>query len=237
MSSRSPLTNPIFVALDVDSAEKAIELVKETRAFVGGFKVGPRLSLRYGEPLLKEISRHGSLFIDNKYFDIPSTMEAAVRASFDTGANFCTIHAQAGPEALTRLAAVERELSAQRPFRLLAVTVLTSFKQETLSPINRAQPIAEQVAALTQNVLDCGLTGIVCSPDEVENLRAKFPSAFLVTPGVRLSHEDRGDQKRVADPVTALRRGASALVVGRPIYDSLEPALAAKTYYEEIQKV
>lgn len=230
------LNNPIFVALDVDSAEKAIALIKETRAFVGGFKVGPRLALRYGEALLKEISRHGSMFIDNKYFDIPSTMEAAVRASFDVGASFCTIHAQAGSEALTRLAEVERELSAQRPFKILAVTILTSFKQDTLSPVSRSTPIAEQVLTLTQQVLDCGLSGIVCSPDEVENLRGKFPSAFLVTPGVRLSDEDKGDQRRVADPVTAIRRGASALVVGRPICESLEPALVAKMYYEEIQK-
>ena len=80
------------------------------------------------------------------------------------------------------------------------------------------------------------LTGLVCSPEEVEGLRQQFPQAFLVTPGVRLSHDDKGDQKRVADPISALRRGASALVVGRPICEALEPALAAKMYYEEIQK-
>lgn len=228
--------NPIFVALDVDTAEQALSLVKETRAFVGGYKVGPRLALRYGETLLKEIARHGSMFIDNKYFDIPNTMESAVRASFEMGASYCTIHAQSGPEAMTRLAAVEKELARQRPFKILAVTILTSFKQDTLSPVTRALPISEQATMLTQDVMDCGLSGVVCSPDEVENLRAKFPAAFLVTPGVRLGSEDRGDQKRVADPVTALRRGASALVVGRPICDSLEPALAAKKYYEEIQK-
>lgn len=213
-----------------------MELVRQTRAFVGGFKVGPRLALRYGETLLKEIARHGNMFVDNKYFDIPNTMEAAVRASFEVGASYCTVHAQAGREALSLLAEVEEELCKIRPFRILAVTVLTSFKQDTLPSVSQGMPIAEQTVALAKLVTDCGLTGLVCSPEEVESLRAKFPQAYLVTPGVRLSGEDRGDQKRVADPVTALRRGASALVVGRPIYDSLEPALAAKTYYEEIQK-
>ena len=62
------------------------------------------------------------MFIDNKYFDIPSTMEAAVRASFEVGASFCTVHAQAGPEALTMLAALEESLCQTRPFRILAVT-------------------------------------------------------------------------------------------------------------------
>jgi orotidine-5'-phosphate decarboxylase len=226
----------LFVAVDVDSAEAALELVRQTRAFVGGFKIGPRLCVRYGESLLKEVARHGALFIDNKYFDIPNTMLAAVRASFEMGASFCTVHAQAGGEALRRLAELEEELCAQRPFRILAITILTSFRQDSLPPVSRAMPLVEQTLALAQLTIDSGLSGLVCSPEEVEALRRRFPEAFLVTPGVRLSHEDKGDQKRVSDPVTALRRGSSALVVGRPIYESLEPALAAKIYYEEIQK-
>ncbi|MBX3021653.1 MAG: orotidine-5'-phosphate decarboxylase [Bdellovibrionales bacterium] len=230
------MTNPIFLAVDVDSADRAIELVRQTRAFVGGFKVGPRLALRYGEPLLKEIARHGNMFVDNKYFDIPNTMLSAVRASFDVGAAFCTVHAQAGREALSQLAELEEELCKIRPFRILAVTILTSFKQHTLAPVSQAMPIAEQAEVLAKLVLDSGLTGLVCSPEEVEALRQRFPNAYLVTPGVRLSGEKHGDQARVSDPVTALQRGASALVVGRPIYDSQEPALAAKTYYEEVQK-
>lgn len=233
---RAQLSNPIFVAVDVDTAEQAMELVRQTRAFVGGFKVGPRLALRYGEPLLKEIARHGNMFVDNKYFDIPNTMEAAVRASFEVGASYCTVHAQSGREALVQMAELEEELCKIRPFRILAVTILTSFRQDTLPAVTQRMPIAEQALSLAKLVIESGLTGLVCSPDEVEDLRRQFPQAYLVTPGVRLSGEDRGDQKRVSDPATALRRGASALVVGRPIYESLEPALAAKLYYEEIQK-
>jgi orotidine-5'-phosphate decarboxylase len=237
MSSRAQLTNPVFVALDVDSADRALELVRQTRAFVGGFKVGPRLCLRYGEPFLKDIARMGSsLFVDNKYFDIPSTMTAAVKATFEVGASFCTVHAQAGKEALTELAQLEAELNKTRPFRILAVTVLTSFRQDTLAPMVQHVPIPEQTQQLAQLALDCGLTGLVCSPEEVQALRQKFPNAYLVTPGVRLSTDSLGDQKRVSDPLTALRRGSSALVVGRPICEALEPALAAKIYYEEIQK-
>ena len=70
-SVRASLTNPIFVAVDVDTAEQALELVRQTRAFVGGFKVGPRLCLRYGESLLKEIARHGNMFVDCKLSPTP----------------------------------------------------------------------------------------------------------------------------------------------------------------------
>ena len=234
--TRASLTNPIFVALDVDNSDQAIELIRQTRAFVGGFKVGPRLALRYGEPFLKEVARHGSMFVDNKYFDIPNTMVSAVRASFEVGATFCTVHAQAGKEALSQLAELENELCNIRPFRVLAVTVLTSFRQESLPPILSKIPIPDQTSQLARLVIESGLTGLVCSPDEVESLRQLFPSAYLVTPGVRLSGEERGDQKRVSDPATALSRGASALVVGRPICESLEPTKVAKLYYEEIQK-
>lgn len=234
---KATMSNPIFVAVDVDDDRAAMDLIKACRAFVGGFKIGPRLALRYGEPFLKEVARHGNMFVDNKYFDIPNTMMSAVRASFDVGASFCTVHAQAGAEALKMLAELEEDLCQTRPFRILAVTVLTSFKAETLPSIVRHIPIAEQTRALAQLAIESGLTGLVCSPEEVESLRQQFPSAFLVTPGVRLSHEDHGDQKRVSDPMTALKRGASALVVGRPIYDATEPALAAKAYYEEIQKL
>ncbi len=236
MNPRAQLSNPIFVALDVDDKEKALDLMKETRAFVGGYKIGPRLVLRYGESLLKEVARNGAMFIDQKFFDIPSTMESAVRASFDMGASFCTVHAQAGVEALTKLAELEEELCRTRPFRLLAVTILTSFRQDTLPSVTQGMPIAAQTMALAQLAIDCGLTGLVCSPEEVQSLRAQFPLAFLVTPGVRLSHDEHGDQTRISDPCTALRRGSSALVVGRPICQSLEPARAAKIYYEEIQK-
>jgi orotidine-5'-phosphate decarboxylase len=237
VSARAQLTNPIFVALDVDSRERALELIRQTRAFVGGYKIGPRLCLRYGEDFIREVARHGSLFLDNKHFDIPSTMESAVRASFELGASFCTVHAQAGREALTRLAEVEGELCRIRPFRILAVTILTSFRPETLAPNARPDSIADQVSMLARLTVESGLTGIVCSPEEVEHLRRAWPTSYLVTPGVRLTHEAKGDQARVADPGRSLRWGSSALVVGRPIYESLEPALAAKTYYEEVQKV
>lgn len=229
------MKNPLFLALDVDDADQALALVKATHEFVGGYKVGSRLGLRYGAPLLQQIAKHGHMFIDNKYFDIPSTMEGAVRASFDLGASYCTIHAQAGREAMSRLAGVEAELNRQRPFRLLAVTILTSFNQQGL-PLTAKVPIGEQALTLAQLTIDCGLTGLVCSVDEVEALHQRFPQAFLVTPGVRLENEARGDQSRVADPRTALHRGASALVVGRPIYAAVDPARAAKMYYEEVQK-
>ena len=226
------MKNPIFVALDVDSDKEAQRIVELTAAYVGGFKVGPRLIVRYGADFLKKIAERGTLFVDNKYFDIPSTMEGAIRASFRHGARVLRpcMRKQALKRLRRRLAAVEKELNQKRPFKILAVTVLTSFNAETLPSVLKSQPISKMVEELAGLAIDSGINGLVCSPDEVAILRKKFPKAFLLVPGIRMEGSDLGDQKCVADPVSAIRNGASALVVGRPIYQADNPAQAAKLY-------
>ena len=217
------LTNPIMVALDVDTADECVRLADSLTGKVGAFKIGPRLNVKYGADLIGRLSRSAPVFVDNKYLDIPSTMEGAIRATFDSGATFATIHAWAGREALTRLAKVEKELNQKRPFKILVVTILTSFAPDTLPPGMTNRSIADHVSALGDMTLAEGLSGLVCSSQEVESLRAKSDSAFLVTPGIRLPSGDPGDQKRIETPAEAMRLGSSALVIGRPIYESKDP--------------
>jgi orotidine-5'-phosphate decarboxylase len=224
--------SPIFVALDVDSEEEAVRIAEASAPYVGGFKVGPRLALRYGHTLFPKLAKKAPLFIDNKYFDIPSTMEAAVRASFDMGASYTTVHAQAGHEALSKLAALEKTLNEKRPFKLLAVTVLTSFDSGGLPSVVKPMPMPELVIELAALAVESGVSGLVCSPNEVAMLRKQFPKTYLLVPGIRMEGNDLGDQKRVADPASALKNGASALVVGRPICQAKDPAAAAKQYFE-----
>ncbi|XGC80112.1 orotidine-5'-phosphate decarboxylase [Bdellovibrio bacteriovorus] len=214
----SPMKNPIILALDVDTRDEALSIADDLREIVGGFKLGPRLCLRYGMDFVKEVSQRGPIFLDNKHFDIPSTMEAAVRASFDAGASLVTVHALSGLEALKRMAAVEKELNQKRPFKILAVTILTSWDQNSLPGNMKAQPIAQHVTELAGLVKSAGLTSVVCSPHELDLLQNQ--DLYLVTPGIRFSMQDSGDQKRIMDPKEALRKGASALVVGRPILEA-----------------
>ncbi|ASD62843.1 orotidine-5'-phosphate decarboxylase [Bdellovibrio bacteriovorus] len=230
-----PMKNPIILALDVDTRDKALKIADDVSDIVGGIKLGPRLCLRYGMDFVKEMAQRAPVFLDNKHFDIPSTMEAAVRASFEAGASLVTVHALSGKEALTRMAAVEKELNQQRPFRILAVTILTSWDQNSL-PVNmKSQPIAQHVTELAALVKDSGLSGVVCSPHELDLLQNR--DLYLVTPGIRFSMQDSGDQKRIMGPKEALRAGASALVVGRPILEASNIKEAATDFvmamYEE----
>lgn len=223
-----PLVNPLCVALDVDSRDQALRLADGLADVVGGFKMGPRLCLRYGQDLVREIAARGPVFVDNKHFDIPSTMEAAVRASFEAGASLLTVHALAGREALEKMAAVEKELAQKRPFKILAVTILTSWDENSLPSVLKSQSIAQHVTELAEMVRTAGLSGVVCSPHELDLLQNR--GLYLVTPGIRFSMESHGDQKRVKSPQEALAAGAAGLVVGRPIVEAKNPRETATDY-------
>lgn len=237
--------SPIFVALDVDDESSALSLATKLQDYVGGFKVGPRLTYKYGARLIKKLARFGPVFVDNKYHDIPSTVVAALKVTYESGASFATVHASNGGDALKEFAELEATFNRQRPFKILCVTVLTSFNEKNLprhwakisSPDVKEKSgeqtklaVAHHVYSLAQDVIASGLTGIVCSPEEVALLRNKFKNAYLVTPGIRLPTDAKGDQVRVMSPREAIVAGASALVVGRPIIAAANPVRAAKNF-------
>jgi orotidine-5'-phosphate decarboxylase len=228
------LKSPWFLALDVDDIDQARSLARQAAPYVGGFKLGPRLCLRFGSSLIEELSQIAPVFVDQKFFDIPSTMESAVRAAHACGANFVTIHALAGKEALMALAKVEAELNEVRPLQILAVTMLTSFTSQGLPPVLRDWPIATHVESLADLVFSSGLSGVVCSSEEVTSLRRKYPNAFLLVPGIRLSGGGTHDQKRVATPKSAMASGASALVIGRPVLEAPVPHEMAKQIFSDL---
>ena len=226
--------NPIFLALDLDSADRALELAKSCSPYVGGFKVGPRLGLKYGEDFITRLSELGQVFVDFKFYDIPNTMLSSLRASFAAGASYATIHAQCGLETLKQIRELEQELGSVRPFTVLAVTVLTSYSKSNRPSLWRELSITDQVRLLVEDVKESGLHGVVCSAQEVSKLKEQFPEGFFVTPGIRKPDDAGGDQKRIMGPKEAVDAGSDLLVVGRPIVDAQDPVAAAKAYYETL---
>lgn len=224
MATRKKFTpTKIFVALDVDKQKTALSLAKKLKSPGVGFKIGPRLVNRYGASFVKKIAKFGPVFIDLKFFDIPSTMVAAVQAAFDSGASFATIHALSGPKAMNEMAKLEKELNKKRPFKVLAVTVLTSFDEKSLPYGLWGQKIGALVTGLAKDVVQSGLTGIVCSPFEAKAVRALSGNITIVTPGIRGPADKADDQSRTMNSVEAMAAGATALVVGRPILQSKKP--------------
>lgn len=228
------LKNPVFVALDTDDLNQAKKIVDQTYDITGGFKIGPRLVFRYGPHIIKEIAEKAPVFIDFKFYDIPSTIDSAIRSVYDAGATFATVHASAGNEALQLLSKTEKELSKKRPFHILGVTILTSHSQKSLPPHFIEQSIEKQVDQLTNLLSTNGISGVVCSPHELKYLVTKYPKSNFVTPGIRLESDASDDQVRIATPQEAIKQGAAAIVIGRSILNSNNPRHYLSTVLESL---
>jgi orotidine-5'-phosphate decarboxylase len=223
----------LVVALDVPSAQQALDLVARLEGTCRWFKVGMELYYAAGNAIIETLRKQNfQVFLDLKLHDIPNTVAAAVRSVTTAGASLLTLHAAGGSAMMA--AAAEAACAPGSP-RLLAVTVLTSMDAAELSTIGVASSPADQVVRLARLAQSAGINGMVCSPEEVATLRAETaPDTMLVIPGIRPAGSAVGDQKRIATPAETIARGASMLVVGRPITRAANPAAAAQAILEEI---
>ena len=233
MVSNSP--PEIILALDVESRSKAMSILKVTGEQLKWVKVGLQSYLRDGPELLSEIAGMGKrIFLDLKLHDIPNTMSKALESLSSLPIDMLTVHATAGPDAMSKCS---MEAKAMMPeVTLLAVTVLTSMDKANLSAIGVNSPVEEQVIKLATLASESGIGGVVCSPLELEILRPALPQETkLVTPGIRPSGSDQGDQKRIMTPSQAHRAGADYLVIGRPILAASEPSDALAKIIGEME--
>ena len=223
----------IIVALDTDSPDFALSVVKALAGHVGMFKVGMELFPRGGPDLVRKIRDEGAdVFLDLKFHDIPNTVAGAVRSAAALGVRFTTVHASGGRQML----ASATEAAFGTGTTILAVTVLTSLDGSDLSEIGVPSSPADMVLRLAGMAMREGIGGYVCSAREVSVVRELVGnSAVLVTPGVRLQDDAALDQKRVVTPFDAMRNGADYLVVGRPITRADDPVAAARRFAAEMQ--
>jgi orotidine-5'-phosphate decarboxylase len=232
----------IIVALDVDNAYRAIQLIGQLRNRVGVFKVGLELVTSTGVEIFDKLRDAGAerIFYDAKIHDIPNTVAGAMRGVVRRGAWCVTVHATGGSAMLR--AAVEtaqqeaEEFGTERP-RILGVTALTSISPEILRDELRVSlPVEEYVTHLANLAREAGCDGIIASPQEITAVRGAIPDPnfLVITPGVRPAGRDTDDQARVLTPGDAIRSGSSYLVIGRPIVAALDPVAAAERIAEEI---
>jgi orotidine-5'-phosphate decarboxylase len=210
-------------------------MVERLEHLCGWYKVGLELYLAEGNAFIHELHHRGcSVFLDLKLHDIPNTVAGAVRSVCETGAEMLTVHASGGPAMLR--AAAEAAAACEHPPQLLAVTVLTSMDAEQLAAVGVGRSPGAQVLYLAEIASEAGITGLVASPQETDNLRQIYPAATLVIPGIRPAGAELADQKRVATPAAALAAGASYLVVGRPITQAGDPVAAAQAIVDEMHQ-
>jgi len=234
----------IIAALDVDTEEKAAELVRKLAGEVGAFKVGLELFNSVGPDVFRTLKSAGAdrIFYDAKFHDIPNTVAGAVRAAVRMGVWMVNVHCFGGREMMKAAAGAAKDeaskLGVERP-KVIGVTVLTSIDTMTLAEELRvADTVVNEVVHLAQIAKSSGLDGVVASAHEIDIVRRVCgPSFLIVTPGVRPRGADAADQKRVMTPSEAARAGADYLVVGRPITRAEDPAAAARAIAAEVESV
>lgn len=238
MIERNEVAQRIIVALDVNDREKALSLVRELpEAEV--FKIGMRLFTAEGPALLREVREMGKkVFLDLKFHDIPNQVAGAVTMAVRHEVFMLTLHASGGSDMLQSAAEAAAEASASfgkpKPL-LLAVTVLTSLKGTQLAEIGMSTDAGEQVLRLADLAHKAGSDGVVCSPREIELIRSRHGSDFMVvTPGIRPAWAATDDQKRILTPEQAVSLGANYLVIGRPVIAAPSPRQAFHKILEEL---
>jgi orotidine-5'-phosphate decarboxylase len=218
------MTRPIYVAIDIADLERARSLAARLKAHVGGIKLGLEFFSANGPDGVRAMAALDlPIFLDLKLHDIPNTVAKAVQALYPLAPAILTVHAAGG-----RAMMEDAKAAAPSATRVVGVTVLTSLDEDDLDSIGVQGDPSRQVARLTALAREAGLDGVVCSGAEVAAARKAWPDGFLVVPGVRPAEASAGDQKRVVTPRAALDAGASILVVGRPITQAPDPALAAR---------
>lgn len=232
----------LIVALDVSTMDAMKSIVSSLSDSVSFYKVGMELFYAEGDQTVRYLQDQGKhVFLDLKLHDIPNTVAHGVSSLTRLGANLITIHGQGGPIMMKAAAQAAREsaeqLGIERP-KLLAITVLTSFDDESWTSIGGQLPISDQVIRLAKLAKESGMDGVVCSALEAKMIReACGPDFLIVTPGIRPSFAATNDQKRIATPASALADGASRLVIGRPITQAANPQEAVRLIIEEMESL
>lgn len=226
------MQNKVIIALDFSSIEESLrflDLFEGKSLFV---KIGLELFLQNGPQALHDIKARGhQIFLDLKLHDIPNTVYGAAKGLGQFGVDILTVHAAGGLE-MMRSAKQGMLDGGGYDTKIIAITQLTSTSEAQMQAEQGITlPLKESVLLYAGLAKEAGLDGVVSSAQEAGDILEKYGPKFIrVTPGIRLAHDEMGDQKRIVSPEVAQALGVSHIVVGRPITQAANPLLAYETF-------
>ena len=227
----------IIVPLDFSSADDALLMADKLDPEYCRLKVGNALFTLAGPGLIDKLQQQGyDIFLDLKFHDIPNTVAMACSIVAELGVWMINVHALGGKRMM--LAAAEEVAKRSNPMLLVAVTVLTSLRQDDLTDVGIDATPDDQVSRLAALTQECGLDGVVCSALEARRLSNERGKTFcLVTPGIRPTGSHNDDQQRIMTPAAAINAGSHYLVIGRPITRANDPMAALLSISNEISDI
>ena len=240
LNSDSDAREKLIFALDVgEDMQEALIWVERLSGHVGLFKIGKEAFTNFGPDLVHQVyAKGGRVFLDLKFHDIPNTVARAGEAAMALHVSMFNVHASGGKKMMEETVAAVRIMAEkkQTPMPIiLAVTILTSLSDHDLHDMGFRGTTREAVVRLARMSQDAGVSGVVASAQDVDDLRKTCGNDFLiVTPGIRGAGDATDDQKRISSPREAILQGADYLVVGRPIRLAENPVQEADAIVQEI---
>ncbi|MDA7763276.1 orotidine-5'-phosphate decarboxylase [Pelagibacteraceae bacterium] len=211
--------NNIFIACDTPSLSKIKKIIKLTKnsSLNIGYKFGLEFfNSRHGRSFISKLPKQHMVWLDLKLKDIPNTVSSSIHSLKDlTNVHYLTIHASGGIEMLK--AAKRAAAKTNKKLKILAVTVLTSFSEKSIKQTGHTKTIKKIVIQQASLAKKAKLDGVVCSGHEAKSIKTICKKMQIITPGIRLEGDSKGDQQRVMTPSQAFQNGATGIVIGRSI--------------------
>ena len=203
----------IFVACDISSQKKILDLLELIHNDISGIKIGLQYITQRSPQEIRELSKFKKpIFYDGKFFDIKNTLVESVKALKNLNIDYATVHLLNGLDALK----MANEAAGEINLKLLGVSVLTSFNDDDLEKLGFNNKVEEQVKTLIKIAMDADLYGVICSPLEIKMIKKIAPKLKCFTPGIRMGNT-KDDQKRTMSANEAIKEGSDCLIIGRPI--------------------
>ena len=207
----------IFIACDTTNIRKIKKIIANSQSskINFGYKFGLEfLNSKNGRKFVSGL-KNKITFGDYKLADIPNTCASAIKAVKDLKLNYITIHISSGLDALK----IAKKFAGKT--KLIGVTILTSLNNKSLKEIGFDKDVKKLVFHQAKLATKAKLDAIVCSPHEIKIVKKVFKKE-IITPGIRLPGDVKGDQKRVMTPQQAFQNGATALVMGRSLTSNIK---------------
>ena len=231
----------LIVAFDTGDKNRLQRLSGEMKNSISWVKIGFQAFNSLGSDGFKMLEAGGyQVFLDLKFHDIPNTVARDVATMTKHGAHMMSLHASGGFQMMQSARKSAETASAENNIPmpiLLGVTVLTNIDENGFQQnFGSQRGLTEQVVYLAELAQKSGLSGVVASPLEIEPIRKACGDDFvIVTPGIRPTWAETGDQRRITTPAEAIQRGANYIVVGRPIIEADDPLGAAERILDEMR--
>ena len=215
------MSKNIFVACDTTNLSKVRKIIRYTQS--KKLKIGYKFGLEFfysksGRSFLSKMDKKQTIFLDLKLNDIPNTCVSAINSLKDLkNIKYLTVHINGGYEMLKNIKKSAKKINKE--LKILGVTVLTSFSEQSLKKTGHTKSIRNLVIRQAKLAKSAGLDGIVCSAKEAKSVKKICKNMEIITPGIRLVGDNIQDQNknRVVSPKSAFKNGATAIVIGRGI--------------------